>query len=38
MKDINSMLEYMVTNTEKIHFVAVPHFKLAPLETLLEYA
>ena len=38
MKDINSMLEYMVTNTEKIHFVAVPHFKLASLETLLEYA
>lgn len=36
MKDINSILEYMVKTTEKIHFVVQPHFKLASLETLLE--
>jgi folylpolyglutamate synthase/dihydropteroate synthase len=38
MKDINSILEFMVKNVWKIHFVVWPHFKLASLETLMKYA
>jgi hypothetical protein len=38
MKDINSMLEYMLKYTERIHFVVQPHFKLASLKQLMEYA
>ena len=38
MKDIHSMLEFMIPYSHKIHFIVQQHFKVAPLKSLLDQA